>query len=245
MKKSLFVIGTVLLLISSIPIFLFVREDVTWNRIVNDYEWQQVNDGSSLITPINLLGQQIDFIETPTGKTVDSVYFNENGMQPQEIVSLQLVLNGEHVAEPVEIVPSSRTDHSRYYNWATVYTVKERKTGVQRLAIVQRISSDEKLMNDREWRVVWVDENGETEEVAVPYEQRSDHLLETMLINNAGVVLMSMGFYSDIAHFWPSLFFPILYPAGTILVGVAFLLVAGIIHLRSRKVAKVNVVEGI
>ena len=103
---------------------------------------------------------------------------------------------------------------------------------------MQRTSPDAAMMSERTWRVIWLDESGVLDEVHIPYKERSEHLLETRLINSSGTALMSMGFYSDIAHFWPNLFFPILYPGGTLIASIVLLLAALFVSIRGRKVVR-------
>ena len=237
MKKTLWVIGLALLFISSLPIFLFIREDMTWNKLQNRYEVIPIpSAGERLVLPITLLGHTINFTETPTGEMVESIYFSDQGMQKQEVVSLQLFINEEAVAQPVHMVPVTRFDQERYYNWVALFQVNERETNTKRIAIVQRTSPDAVMMSERTWRVIWLDESGVLDEVHIPYKERSEHLLETRLINSSGTALMSMGFYSDIAHFWPNLFFPILYPGGTLIASIVLLLAALFTSIRRRKV---------
>lgn len=235
MKRALLIIGLLLLVISSFPIFLMVRETMTWNKMDEQYEVQNADMYQAYTTPATLLGQSIQFVETPTGKLAEKTVFDEmDGVEPGEYIFLQLVVNGEPVASEMEIALSNHDYNPRYYSWVEIHTVKAKATGEERIAIVQRLSPDDALMENREWRVIWVDAAGEIEEVSIPYAERSQHLVETYLIQRGSTPLVSVGFYSDIRHYYPSLFFPILYPAGSVMLGLIFIAIAGCMQIMAR-----------
>lgn len=235
MKRALFIIGVLLVVISSFPIFLMIRENTVWNNIDGKYLVQDADMYQAYTAPVTLLGQSIQFVETPTGKLAEKTVFDEmDGVEPGEYIFLQLMVNGKPVASQMEIALSNRDYNPRYFNWVEIHTVKNIATGEERIAIVQKLSSNDALMENREWRVIWIDTAGDIEEVSIPYTERSQHLDETYLIQRGSTTLMSIGFYSDINHYYPSLFFPILYPAVSVILGVIFIVAVGCMHILAR-----------
>lgn len=226
MKKTSVLISLLLLALSVIPIFLIVREIVVSNYIINNYEITLAEDQygyptalDSQITEIN--GHVIEIDEEPTGKKeVLEQYELDSGEVPREIVVAQIIVDGEKVGEPYEIKLGARSDHTRYHNYLDILSVKE--NGNERVAIV--ITKKMFTVGSAgEWDIIWVD--GEDIQIeSFNMKERSENVLATRLVNYAGLAEMSFGYYSDINHVYPTLFFPLLYPAGTAVVGILLLL---------------------
>lgn len=75
-------------------------------------------------------------------------------------------------------------------------------------------------MAERAWKLIRISPEGEVSEETVSYADRSLHPLAVRLINYSGTSLMAMGYHSDILHGYPSLFFPLLYPFLTGVIGL-------------------------
>lgn len=146
-------------------------------------------------------------------------------MPAGEIVNIQFLLNGEEISKPDEIWLPNRNRGSRYYSWLDVLTVHDRETNGDEIYIVQRLTDDLEPMGDREWKIILISQEGAVSEQKVSYAERSDHHLAVKLINESGTARMQMGYYSDITKGYPSLFFPLLYPFCTSVIGLMLLMI--------------------
>src|SRR5699024_1091501 len=120
---------------------------------------------------------------------------------------------------------SKRNRGSRYFSWLDILSVKDYATGKTHIKIVQRLTDDDE-MDDREWKIITINDYGDVKEEKVSYETRSEHPLNVKLINFSDTSLMSLGYYSDIMQGYPSLIFPVLYPFVTGLFGLIGTLIA-------------------
>ena len=126
---------------------------------------------------------------------------------------------------------------------ADILTVKDRKTGEKEINIVQRLTDDSQPMEKRKWKIITIAHDGSIEEKVLSYAQRSDNHLGVKLIEFSGTSLMGMGFYSDITKSYPSLFFPLIYPFLTGVVGIFLLIIIVVqlvIELHHRRVISKN-----
>ena len=233
--KKLWMIGTVMLIISLIPIMLMMRERLIAQEISTRYVWSAQE--TSWATDRIIADQKIALQQTTIGEPVALSAFDElRDVKNGEVVSMQLVVNDEPIGEPVEaVLPQSRMDHTHFYNWIAAYLVRDQQTNEQMAVVVQRSSTDDAPMNAREWRVTQVHANGDVQSQVVPYAERSQYPFETYMINQTGTVLMSMGFYTDMLHYYPSLFFPIIFPFLSLVIGLALIMMSVIYSWRQKR----------
>lgn len=135
-------------------------------------------------------------------------------------MKLHLFVNGKEITQASEIWLSNRNRGSRYFSWLDILTVNEK------VAIVQRLTDDHEPMNNRRWKIIWIDEKANITEDKISYQKREENPLAVRLINVSGTSLMSMGYYSDILKGYPSIFFPLIYPIVTGLVGILLCIIA-------------------
>lgn len=232
MREKLMIMGLLLLCVSAIPLFQMVREMIISENINNQYTIDHaytLENGIGLTVDVQKLevnGKTIEIVEEPTGKKASLTFFDEQeGVKAGDVVKLQLLVDGKEISNTDEIWLSNRESVSRYYSWLDILKVNEK------IAIVQRLTDDDTAMERRQWKIIWIDEQGNIKEEKIAYQERGDHPLAVRVIGFSGTSLMSMGYKSDILHVYPSIFFPILYPFGTGIVGVLL----GVISLFIRK----------
>ncbi|MFS0861955.1 hypothetical protein [Fredinandcohnia sp. 179-A 10B2 NHS] len=238
MKKIIVLLSLslILVLISITPLFQIAREMVVGQGILDRYEihhaykddqgWEDIVDTQEL----HIQNVMIEIIEVPTGKKAPLTPWDEDeNVPPGDIVDVHILVNGEEITEPAEIWLSNRARGSRYFSWLDVVTVKDRETDKTQINIIQRLTDDDQPMEDRKWKIISISENGEkmTEEI-LTYKDRSENKLGVRLVNFTNTGLMSMGYYSDITHGYPSLFFPFLYPMLTCVVGIVLLIISSV-----------------
>jgi hypothetical protein len=220
MRRILALISFLLIVLSAIPIYHMGREIITEQQITSQYEIEHsyFKQGFPTVIDTNNIeinGRRIEIREEATDKKASlTPWDEEEGVEAGDIVKIQFLVDGKPVSTSDEIWLSNRNRGSRYFSWIDVLTVNEK------IAIVQRLTDDDTLLDDRRWKIIWIDEKDNTEEEHISYKTRSDHLLAVEVISSSGTELMQMGFYSDILKGYPSIIFPIFYPIITVLLGI-------------------------
>ncbi|MCM3734466.1 hypothetical protein M3215_01085 [Bacillus cytotoxicus] len=243
MKKArfYFIFAFILLALSCIPMFHILRELWIVTKIENTYEIHEDyidKDGfeSSLdVQELNVHGINLKIEEEKTNKLAPRTFFDvEDNVPSGEIVNIHLFINNKEVSTPDEIWLSNRQKGGEYFSWLDVLTVKNKRTGEQQVYFLQRLTNDNDPMEKRKWKIICINQDGTSLEERFTYEERSNHNLGVELINFSYTGLMSMGHYSDIMKGYPSIFFPLLYPILTCLLGVILLIMA--IRINKRKI---------
>jgi hypothetical protein len=233
-SRILLAAGIILLAFSIIPMYAMLREEMIHQSIENRYavNHADMKDGFPAIlqsSEITVNGRRIKIMEENTGRLAPATPWDlEEHVPPGDIVKVQIELDGSKIAEPAEMWLSNRERGSRYFSWLDVLTVKDRTTGENQIAIVQRLTDDRERMDKRQWRIIFVHGNGEWEQETFSYSERFRFPLGVKLVMVSGTSLMAMGYYSDILQVYPSLIFPLLYPwvssaAGFALVAVSLI----------------------
>lgn len=244
MKKStwLLIISLLLITISCYPLFQMVREYWIDAQISKRYEishvfqdeqgWERIFD----VQELTVDDIHIKIEEEPTGKMAPLTPWDiDEGVPPGEIVKIHWLINGAAVSTPDEIWLSNRDRGSRYYSWLDVVQAVDKQTGERQLFLVQRVTDDDEPMNNRAWKIITISADHSVTEEMLTYLQRSENPLAVKLVNFSGTSLMSMGYYSDITHLYPTLFFPFLYPVVTGLTGVLLLMIYSAMWLYRKK----------
>ncbi len=240
-KHPLTLFGLFCLAISIVPLFLMARENYINNLMFDRYDIARAytEDGfpSALDTQkIEVNGFTIETREEPTGRKAPEPWWNieENG-EADDIVKLQLLVNGKEISNADEIALSVSDSGSRYWSWLDVLLVKDKKNDEEQIAIVQRLSDDSVMQENYRWKIISIAEDGELSEEEIQYRTRSENPLAVRLINFSGTALISMGYYSDLLHYYPSLFYPVLYPFGTAAFGVILVLLGFFLQRRKKR----------
>ncbi|WP_339265982.1 hypothetical protein [Paenibacillus sp. FSL R5-0470] len=248
MKKIIYlsVISFFLLAISFSPLFNYIREYMISDQINQRYEINHAEKGYNTLNVQELTvdDKHIKIQEENTGRKAElTLWDEEESVPPGDIVKVQFLLNGQKISTPDEIWLSNRERGSRYFSWIDILTVTDRKTGEKEINIVQRLTDDSQPMEKRKWKIITISHDGSIEEKVLSYAQRSDNHLGVKLIEFSGTSLMGMGYYSDITKSYPSVFFPLIYPFLTGVVGIFLLIIIVVqllIELHNRRVIRNN-----
>ncbi|MGM8363925.1 hypothetical protein ACLIBG_00455 [Virgibacillus sp. W0181] len=243
MKKqiTLLIISFIFLATSLIPMFHMIREFWIGKIIESRYEIHHAYEEQGFediidVQEITVNGENIKIREEKTGRKASLTLWDKDAnVPPGDIVKIHWLLNNKQISKPDEIWLSNRNRGSRYFSWLDVLTVKDRLTGNEQIKIVQRLTDDDELMDNRKWKIITISSDNTVKEEEVSYMERSENKLAVKLINLSGTSLMAMGYYSDITKGYPSVIFPIVYPVLTSLVGFVLLLIVLRISIKQRK----------
>ncbi|OCT16939.1 hypothetical protein A8709_16845 [Paenibacillus pectinilyticus] len=170
------------------------------------------------------------------GQTIqieDQFHAGVFGEFSREQASLNITINQNDwsTEAPIDIRPNY-VDENRYHGYFGVLDVKEK--GTEKFVIIQRISgtaftTDKNLA----WRILRVDPNGQVQEERFTYDQRSENPQRVNMINITTTSPFALGYQSNILMGWPSLFFPLIYPFGTAILGLIFVIIGLVKGVRS------------
>ncbi|MEY9976366.1 hypothetical protein [Lysinibacillus sp. RC79] len=239
-QGNILMIGLFLLVISSIPLFFMAREVYTEWKIDSQYSIKQVYEEQGFPTTIDLQnievnGRYIEIKEEPTGKKASLTFWDEEeGVEAGDIVQLHLFVDNKEVTTADEVWLSNRDQGSRYFSWLDILTVNEK------IAIVQRLTDDDTKMEDRKWKIIWIDEKGSVKEETISYQLRSENPLAVRLIGYSGTELMMMGYYSNILTAYPTFFFPLMFPFVTVVIGILLCIIACILWRKQYRLERAN-----
>lgn len=150
--------------------------------------------------------------------------------------SLKITINDKDwsVSSPVEVRPNE-LDENRYHGYFGLLSVED--NGVEQLVLVQRVSGTQfKLPDDLAWRMLTLESNGQVHEVQFSYEERAVQPKTVDFINLTNASPISLGYKSNILQGWPSLFFPLLYPFVSGLLGLILTVIGSLLMtMRVRK----------
>jgi hypothetical protein len=222
--KTLFVIGLVLLLPSLYTIGLIARELSVGERV---YGRLHV-DGEYLNLSPSWKGHSISLTDEalPSDSSVRVIQpwgFKE---RPGRVT---LNIDGRDYSWPHEvgIRPESDRILNRYHHWIFMGRLKDTRKRDEEFLIVQRF-----VDRGEDWyRVLRVPDSGEVYQEVFPHSARTSPIERTFFVRL--VYPMGIGFYSDVLQFWPSILYPIAYPAGTGLLGI--FLLCGVAFRKFRK----------
>ncbi len=222
MKKT-FVIGLVLLLLSAYPLYLmgvelwlshyaYDRYEVSQNTGENyDYKSGDFNGHRAVVSvnlepAANLPKDETTHFKSPVSTTIDGHDYS--------------------LPSPVDV---------KVYNGSTSVTgsvallnLKDRQSLNERLAIIQRVDG-EKYPDDLRYRVLFVQPDGAVTEEWFSYADRSEPLYRTVLA--VFVHPEPLGFRSQVLSYWPTIFYPLLYPLLTGAVGLFLSILGGTLLL--------------
>ncbi|PEJ59235.1 hypothetical protein CN692_07080 [Bacillus sp. AFS002410] len=232
--KPITIFMSMIFILSAIPTFNIVRETVIGNQMEKRYQINDVypleENGKAINPTITVQGNKISFKEDNTGKTEplsDSDIISD--IKRKEVVKLHLFVNGHEITKPdainVDTYRNKESEEVRYNSWIGIMTVKDRETKTNSIKIVQRLSKDEVLDGDRKWKIITIDQHQQIKEETFEANDRGESSYNVEMINNSGTSLMGMGYHSDILEGWPSIFFPIVFPFGSLLVSTIALVI--------------------
>ena len=136
-----------------------------------------------------------------------------------------IVDGGEYSHPALAKIRLAQRDANRYWGYVYLMRLRDQQTGTEHLVVAQNIGQGQ-------FRTVSIGIDGLVEEDRFDYSGRCSPPVRALLIR--WVVSHPSGFCSDVMQVWPSIFYPVLYPWATGVVGLAFLVAGGVLKLRRR-----------
>ncbi|WP_409292757.1 hypothetical protein [Peribacillus sp. SCS-37] len=100
------------------------------------------------------------------------------------------------------------------------------------LLLIQRFGNDE--VKNNSWRILWIDKNGQVKEEAFDNEGRKKLPYRTTLLLAFMVTPENLGYKTDEAVGYPTIFYPLMFPFGSFLAGIVFIMFGWIRWLGTR-----------
>lgn len=224
MRRLISILGYTCILVSILPIFLISWEKITDSRIDKQYEIQNLltieeMDDVQLPVTFEWYGQHLTIQEEPAHQRRSLSKENMNTeISADKLVNIRVWMNGNEVTHPDPILIADQESGVRYYPWLGVFKVNDK------MAILQRLHEEETDNQRLQWKVIWIDKSGDTQEEKVRDQELKDQPLLVKLINMSGTGTAYIGYHSSILNTYPVFFYPYLYPYGTCIAGIVIVL---------------------
>ncbi|MGM8216431.1 hypothetical protein ACLIA0_12750 [Bacillaceae bacterium W0354] len=196
----------------------------SYNEFMNKVD---VSNENQMTRVISFYDTEVSVVDTFTGtKDYDA----------REKSNVELFIDKKNYAEPVQLeIRPAFLDNNRYHGYLGMLKLTNNSTNEEELVIIQRLfgepfSTEEK---DFKWKVIFINKEGEVKTDIFTRDEIDSPAYRKDLINKATVSPFALGYKSNLLHSYPSLFYPILYPFGSMGLGIIFL-VLGIV-VRKRK----------
>ncbi len=202
------------------------REIFVNGREISDYSEYEVNflEENHLSRIISFYNTEIALVDTFTG-TKD------------QKSKVQILIQGQNYAEPVPLqIRPFYLDNNRYHGFLGMLKMTNHSTKEEDLIIVQRLFEDSFSTPEKDfkWKVISINKDGLIKTDIFSRDNIDDPAYRKDLINKATVSPYALGYKSNILHYYPSLFYPLLYPFGTVGLGFIFLVI-GIVLMKRKE----------
>lgn len=197
--------GAILFAVSAYPLALMAREWCAARQLAATFKLEPSYDTTSLAVG--------------THRIEVSDRFASGNFKPEDrqIAPVKISIDGRDNSDPslIEIRPHYH-DANRYHGWLVLARLTDKKQNKEWLAIGERTLGDTLLVNRRalqpttEFRLLLVSADGQISEERFSLGERAKPLYRAAIVNY--LYPQPAGFHSQILAYWPSLFFPILYP---------------------------------
>ncbi|MFJ7738919.1 hypothetical protein ACIQ2D_21695 [Lysinibacillus sp. NPDC097287] len=236
MKKRmiLFSLGMILLL-SALPLSIkMIKEKIHTQEMYNRYEMDVLSNSYPPPTQkFTVLNHNVEIDET----IIEEGNYTDLWDNDISIANLTIIVNGKKLAT-LENYPI-RAKHEgiqKYHGNISFIVLFDKKEEERKLYVILRNTKDEiinengvNIINltsplvDIKYTLHAIDEEGHIE--SETFSQNNRNAIQTHVLNSSGTSPMSVGYYTDAWHMYPSIFFPILFPLLTLLFGVILIII--------------------
>ena len=220
--KVLLGIGILLLAVSARPLLLMGREVAIQADMQDRYAVERIPSGYPGMADDGLQAEagghsiRLDDDQPPT-----------NDREARVTGIVRILIDGRDYSNPasVTIRPFYR-DANRYWGYVHLIKLIDRHDRATRLVVAQSLGA-------LRYRVLAVDADGRVTDDRFEYSERCSVPVRAVLIRN--VTPHPVGYCSDLMQVWPSLFYPLLFPWASGVVGVGCTVVASAAIYRRRR----------
>lgn len=215
-------IGITLLALSAYPIYLMAVELRTSQAAYHRFEVSQHFDKEFDYRSTDFYGHHVvlsEARELGPAKSTD-----------RRRIAVSTTIDGKDYSldSPIEVDYGARS----YNGWLAIVTLKDRQSGPELLAVVQRVIGD-RYPEDTRYRILFVQPDGKIREEWFAYGERANPLYRTVLA--AFVHPEPLGFHSQVMSYWPTIYFPIIYPFVSAVLGTLLTLIGSVLLVRKRR----------
>ena len=201
--RTLFAIGLGLLAVSAPPLILMVRELVVGASVERRYSVDPLLVASKGMVHGSVratIGGHTVALTDDQGRRPEEPH---DFSDPRDEGQISILVDGSLVASPVRTkIRLNRRDADRYWGYVNLMRLTDRE-GPDRLVVAQHLGHGQ-------YQTTSVFGDGTVVEDKFAYGERCSPPVRTMLIR--GVVGVPIGYCSGVMQVWPSVFYPIMYP---------------------------------
>lgn len=222
--SKLFIVGILLLAISGYPLYLMARELLTSQAAYDRYEVKQFSGNDYDYRTAEFRGHHVALS--------DSLEIKSTSTDEYLKAPITVTIDGKDYSIPNPIEVHVYHGSKSYSGEAALLNLKDRQTNEESLAFIQRVDG-QNYPDDSRYRILFVHEDGMITEEWFTYGERASPMYRTVLAKFAHPE--PLGFHSQVMDVWPSVFYPILYPWLTGLIGLILSIIGGWLTIRNRK----------
>jgi len=221
--KVLLGIGVLLLVVSAPPLLLMGREVAIQSGVHDRYAIEPIPSGYPGMESNGLqaeIGGHSVRLEDDQPPTSDP--------EARATATVRILIDGRDYSNPTsaKIRPFYRDDN-RYWGYVHLTKLVDRHDGATSLVVAQSLDASR-------YRVLTVDADGRVADDRFEYSERCSAPVRALLIRE--VTPHPVGYCSDLMQVWPSLFYPVLFPWASGVVGFGCAAVAsGTMYWRRRR----------
>lgn len=241
-KRLLFAFGLILLL-SALPLStIMIMEKIHTQKMYSRYDIEDLDaQYPPLEQQFTVLNQDVEIDET----IIEEGNYTDLWDNDIAIANITIKVNGKKLANmenyPIRVKGEGL---QRYYGNLSFIVLFDKEIEESNLFVIIRNTKDtiinengvniinSPLLEDIKYTMYTIDEEGKIERDT--FSQNNRNAIQTFVLNISSTSPMSVGYYTDAWHMYPSIFFPLLYPLGTFISGVILV----IIYFPRRKVKK-------
>lgn len=154
----------------------------------------------------------------------------------REKAQVHIIIQGVNYAEPIHLeIRPNYLDNNRFHGFLGMLKMTNRSTKEEYLVIIQRLFEDFTSEKDFKWKVISINKEGLVKTDIFTRDTLHSPAYRKDLVTKETVSPYTLGYKSNSLSFYPSLFYPILYPFGTMGIGMISLMIGIKIRKRTRK----------
>ncbi|RWZ58573.1 hypothetical protein EQV77_06295 [Halobacillus fulvus] len=173
-----------------------------------------------------VLSRVISFYDTEI--TIADTFEGTYEEEAREFSDVRISIQGKNYADPARLeIRPTYLDNNRYHGYFGMVKMTERSTGEEQLIIIQRLFEDFRSLpeQDWEWKTISISEDGEVKTDQFKRDEIADPAYRRDLISHTTASPYALGYKSNVFHYYPSIFFPFLYPFVTAVLGIIFVVI--------------------
>lgn len=202
--------------------------------------------------------ENIQLVDAQLKKVEERGIFEQTFSFHDQVIQLKDEFPLKNASDPLDIFPSTHSStieikvnnqlipsfapvtfnpwdlsSGRYFGKLGLLLVEDYKSNTESLVVIQGTDEDIQNLDKLNWQFVWISSDGQVKVESFNNTERKDFLYRTAFVNEANVTPTRLGYKTEGIDFYPTLFYPFLYPWITTIISLILILI-GLFQLFSK-----------